>query len=73
MIATEQVTKMLLAADNDMVLAISADRTDEPFSLPSRDRPIPYAHVSKTPDEAVRAIAIANDILWRVPPTACLG
>ena len=33
MIATEQVTKMLLAEDNDMILTISADRTDEPFSV----------------------------------------
>jgi hypothetical protein len=31
--AAEQVTKMLLAEDNDMIQAISADRTDEPFAV----------------------------------------
>ena len=33
LIAAEQVTKMLLAEDNDMIQAISADRTDEPLRV----------------------------------------
>jgi hypothetical protein len=72
---------MLLTEDKDMIQAISADRADEPFGVsilpgrPSRNRLIPYAHGSKTPDEGtpVRAIAITNDILWRFAPTARFG
>jgi len=72
---------MLLTEDNDMIQAISPDGTDEPFGVsilpgrPSRNRPIPYAHGSKTADEgtAVREIAITNDILWRFAPTASFG
>ena len=33
LIAVEQVTKMLLAEDNDLIRGISADRTDEPFGV----------------------------------------
>ena len=33
LIAAEQVTKMLLTEDNDMIQAISPDRTDEPFGV----------------------------------------
>jgi hypothetical protein len=59
------MTKMLFVEDDDVIEAISA----------SRDRPIPYAHGSKTPDEGatIRAIAITNDILWRFIPTAGFG
>ena len=72
---------MLLTEDNHMIQAISADGTNKPFGVsilpgrPSRSRPIPYAHGSKTPDEgtAVRAIAITNDVLWRFAPTASFG
>ena len=72
---------MLLTEDNDMIQAISPDRTDGPFDVsilpgrPSRSRPIPYAHGSKTPDEgtAVRAIAITNGVPWLFAPTASFG
>jgi hypothetical protein len=70
------MAKVLLAKHNDMVKAIPPDRSDKPLRtsvLPRRswcDRPIPYAHCSKTPDEgiAIDAIPISNDISWRLLP-----
>ena len=50
LIRIEQMTKMLLAEDNDMIKAVSPDRTDEPLRIavlpwrPCRDRSIPYPH-----------------------------
>jgi hypothetical protein len=38
LIAAEQVAKIPLAEDNDMVQAISADRTDEPFGVSIGER-----------------------------------
>ena len=66
LLAAEQVTKMLLTEDNDMIQAISPDRTDGPFDVsilpgrPSRNRAIPYAHCCEAPNEglSIRAIAI---------------
>jgi hypothetical protein len=75
------MAKVLLAKHNDMVKAIPPDRTDEPLRIsvlpwrPRRNRPIPYAHCSKTSDEgiAIDAIPIANDISWRLLPAVGLG
>ena len=50
LIRAQQIAKMRLAEDNDMVEAITSDRADEPLSisiLPGRawrDRTIPNAH-----------------------------
>jgi hypothetical protein len=56
--------KKLLAEDNDMIQAISADRTDEPFAKVTERRSADpgYDQGSKTPDEGmpVRAIAISR-------------
>jgi hypothetical protein len=73
------MTKMLLAGDNDVIRAISPDRTDDGVSiLPGRrwcNGPIPDAHGSKTPDvgTAERAVAITNDVLWPFASTAGFG
>jgi hypothetical protein len=63
----QQVAKMPLAEDNDMVKTIPSDRTDEPLRVsvlpwrPWRDWPIPYTHCSKPLDDdiAIDAIPIA--------------
>jgi hypothetical protein len=81
LIRFEQMAKVPVAEHNDMVKAIPPDRTDEPLRTsvlpwrPRRNRPIPYAHCSKTPDQciAIDAISIANDISWRLLPAVCLG
>jgi hypothetical protein len=81
LIRLEQVAKVPVPEHNDMVKAIPPDRTDEPLRIsvlpwrPRRNRPIPYAHCSETPDEgiAVDAIAIANNISWRLLPAVGLG
>jgi hypothetical protein len=65
------LTKMPLAEDNDVVKALSSDRSDEPLW----DRAIPYAHGCKAPNEsaAIDAIAITNDIAWWFTPAAGFG
>src|SRR5215470_1315264 len=81
LVRVEQMAKVPLTKDSDMIKTVSPDRTDEPFRtsvLPrgsSRSRVIPYAHGPNTPDEGgtIRAIAITNDISWRFSPTTRLG
>src|SRR5260221_6096776 len=73
--------EMSFAKHNDMVKTIPSDRTDEPLRisvLPWRawcNRPIPYAHCAKPPDDdiSIDAIPIANDISWRLLPAVSLG
>ena len=75
------MAKVLLAKHNDMVKAIPPDRSDKPLRtsvLPRRswcNRPIPYAHRSKTAgkDIAIDAIPVTNNISRRLLPPVCLG
>src|SRR5260370_17517357 len=75
------MTEMSFAKHNDMVKTIPSDRTDEPLRisvLPWRawcNRPIPYAHCAKPPDDdiSIDAIPIANDISWPPLPAVSLG
>ena len=81
LVRSQQVAKMPLAEDNDMVKTIPSDRTDEPLRmsvLPWRswcDRPVPNAHRANPTDKdiAIDTIPIANDILRRLLPAVCLG
>src|ERR1700758_1567065 len=71
------MAEMSFAEYNDMVKTIPPDRTDEPLRISVlpwrtwRNRPIPYAHCAKPPDDdsAINAIPITNDIPWRLLPT----
>src|SRR5258706_289806 len=77
----EQVREMAFAKHTNMVKTIPSDRTDEPLRisvLPWRawcNRPIPYAHCAKPPDDdiSIDAIPIANGISWRLLPAVSLG
>jgi hypothetical protein len=81
LIRNEQMPKMSLTEDDNVVKTIPSDRADEPLHIPvlpgrlSRDRSIPDAHRSKPPDEcsAIRAIAIANDVAWWLVPATGLS
>ena len=81
LVRSQQVAKMPLAEDNDMVKSIPSDRTDEPLRmsvLPWRswcDRPVPNAHCANATDKdiAIDTIPIANDILRRLLPAVGLG
>src|SRR3979490_148434 len=81
LVRSQQVAKMPLAEENDMVKAIPSDRTDEPLRmsvLPWRswcDRPVPNAHRANATDKdiAIDTIPIANDILRRLLPAVCPG
>jgi len=75
------MTKMLFVEDDDVIKAISADGSDQPFGesiLPGRSsqyRAVPYAHGCEAPNKsvAIRAITIPNDIAWRLTPAAGFG
>jgi hypothetical protein len=75
------MAEMSFAEYNDMVKTIPPDRTDEPLRISVlpwrtwRNRPIPYAHCAKPPDDdsAINAIPITNDIPWRLLPTVSLS
>ena len=60
LVRAQQIAKMPLAEDNDMVKAITSDRADEPLRISilpwrrGRDRPIPNAHRPNALDEAGR-------------------
>jgi hypothetical protein len=81
LVRSQQVAKMPLAEDNDMVKAIPSDRPDEPLRmsvLPWRswcDRAVPNAHRANATDKgiAIDTIPIANDILRRLLPAVCFG
>ena len=78
-VRSQQVPKVTLAKNNNMVEYLSPDRANQPFSigvLPWRSRcrwSVTNAHRAKPPDEclAISAIAIANDIVrsGRKPPS----
>jgi hypothetical protein len=77
-VRSQQVPKVTLAKDNDMVEHFSPDRANQPFSigvLPWRSRcrwSVANAHCAKPPDEclAIGAIAITHDIVRRSLPAA---
>src|SRR5258708_5744948 len=81
LVRIEQMAEMSFAEHNNMVKTIPSDRADEPLRVsvlpgrPWRDRPIPYTHCSKPLDDnlAIDAIAIANDISWRLLPAVGFG
>ena len=76
LIRAQQIPKMRLAEDNDMVEAITSDRADEPLRisiLPRRawrDRPIPNAHGPHAQNEpgAVNAVPITDHVSQRISP-----
>jgi hypothetical protein len=75
------MAKMPFVEDDDVIKAISADGSDQPFGesiLPgrsSRYRAIAYAHHCDASNEsvAIGAIAITNDIAWRFIPAERFG
>src|SRR5262245_36864068 len=81
LIRSKQMAEVPLAKHDDMVKAISADRTNQPLRIcilpwrPRRNRSIPDAHRSKTTEEdiAIDAIPIANDISRRRLPAVGVG
>ena len=81
LIRAQQIAKMRLAEDNDMVEAITSDRADEPLRISIlpwrawRDRPIPNAHRPHALNEpgAVNTVPITDHISRRIPPARCLS
>ena len=79
-VRSQQVPKVTLAKNNNMVEYLSPDRANQPFSigvLPWRSRcrwSVTNAHRAKPPDEcfAIGAIAITHDIIRRSLPAASL-
>jgi hypothetical protein len=75
------MTKMLLTEDDDMIKALPSDRTDKPFRIAvlpwrlGRNRSISDPHRPKPPNErfAVGAVAIANEVSWRLVPATSFG
>jgi hypothetical protein len=67
------MTKMLFVEDDDVIRAISADGSDQPFR--ESHRAVPYAHGCEAPNEgvAIGAIAISNEMAWRFIPAAGFG
>jgi hypothetical protein len=69
------------AQDNDVVQALSPDRTDQPFDMtilprrPRRSWSIPNSHGRKTPhySMAIRGVSVPNEVLGRLIPGEGLG
>ena len=72
---------MLLTEDNDMIQAISPDRTDEPFGvsiLPGDRAEVGRSRMPMAPRRRIKAppyapIAITNDVSWRLAATTSFG
>jgi hypothetical protein len=72
---------MPLAEDDNVIKAIPPDRPDQPLHIPvlpwrpRRNRPFSYPHRPKASDEcsAQSAVAVANDIAWRLGPGGRCG
>src|SRR5580704_10390129 len=81
LIRAQQIAKMRLAEDNDMVEAITSDRADKPLHIcilpwrAWRDRPIPNAHRPHALNEsgAVNKVPITDHVSRRIPPAKRLG
>ena len=77
----QQIAKMRLAEDNDMVEAITSDRADEPLRISIlpwrawRDRPIPNTHRPHALNEpgAVNTVPITDHVSRRIPPAKRLS
>ncbi|MCC8957674.1 hypothetical protein H8B02_30860 [Bradyrhizobium sp. Pear77] len=74
------MTQMAFAEYRDMINSLSADRTDQPFSISvlpwraSRGRPIANAHESKSSDEdlTIGPIQVMDEIAGSLVPAAGL-
>ena len=72
---------MALTKYDDVIKTFPSDRADQPLRIsvlpgrPRRGRSIPYAHRGNAPDEdsAIRAVAVADHVAWRLVPPAGLG
>ena len=72
---------MALANDDDVIKTFPSDRADQPLRIsvlprrPRRDRSVANAHGPDAPDEgsAIRAVAVADQVAWRLVPAAGLG
>jgi len=81
LIRAQQIAKMRLAENNDVVEAITSDRADEPLRVSIlpwrawRDRLIPNAHGPHALNEpgAVNAVPITDHISRRISPAKRLG
>src|ERR1700758_3235166 len=75
------MAKMALANDDDVIKTFPSDRADQPLRIsvlprrPRRDRSVANAHGPDAPDEgsAIRAVAVADQVAWRLVPPAGLG
>jgi hypothetical protein len=74
----ENVAKMVLAND-DVIKTFLSDRAISLLSVlprrPRRDRSVANAHGPDAPDErsAIRAVAVADQVAWRLAPAAGFG
>jgi hypothetical protein len=72
---------MALANDDDVIKTFPSDRAAKPLRIsvlprrPRRDRSVANAHGPDAPDEgsAIRALAVADQVAWRLVPAAGLG
>jgi hypothetical protein len=66
---------MALANDDDVIKTFPSNRADQPLRRPRRDRSVANAHGPDAPDEgsAIRAVAVADQVAWRLVPAAGLG
>ena len=77
----ENVAKMVLANDDDVIKTFPSDRADQPLRISvlqrrlRRDRSVANAHGPDAPDErsAIRAVAVADQVAWRLAPAAGFG
>ena len=72
---------MSLAKDDEVIEALTSDRSDQSFSeaiLPRRSRRnglVPDAHSTNAAlsDRAIDAIVISDEVTWRLIPRECLS
>ncbi len=81
MVRCENVAKMALGNDDDVIKTFPSDRADQPLRIsvlprrPRRDRSVANAHGPDAPDEvsAIRAVTVADQVAWRLVPAASFG
>ena len=72
---------MALANDDDVIKTFPSDRADQPLRIsilprrPRGDRSVANAHGPDAPDDgsAIRAVAVADQVAWRLVLAAGLG
>jgi hypothetical protein len=72
---------MALTNDDDVIKTFPSDRADQPLRISvlprrlRRDRSVTNAHGPDAPDEgsAIRVVAVADQLAWRLVPAAGLG